>query len=97
MDRLGGTGQRSLQLELAGLKVSPSQTLSIAHAHTSPILLRPISMLNCSLLPPGNTVQKCQNPSVWGEWTGEHTNTFPALRSAGRRRPWGNGEEKPRC
>lgn len=55
---LAGRGRprkgRSLQREPAcGLKVSPSQVLCNSSRTHQPLLLRPISILNCSLWPPG--------------------------------------------
>lgn len=96
--RAGGEGKSMISSTGAsGAEGVPWPDALIAHAHASPLLLKPISMLNCSLLLLSNNARKCQNPSVWGEWTGEHADASPALRSAGRHSPWGNVDEKLRC
>lgn len=84
-----GRGWRERKISSVRLwagKVSPAESSVTAHAHTSPLLLRPISMLNCSLWPPGQgyggvRTHQCGES---GQGTRERT---PTLCSAVRLRP----------
>ena len=86
---------RSLQREPAGgLKVSPSQVLcNGSHPH-QPLLLRPISMLNCSLWPRGQHYRGVRTHQC-GESGQGFTGTHPRPALGGRLRPRGSGDENP--
>lgn len=80
---------RSPQREpAAGLKVSPSRVLCNGSRTHQPLLLRPISMLNCSLWPPGQGV-RVSEPISAGEWTERDTERTPHPVLGRRLRPTG--------
>lgn len=95
--RLAGRGWlrkgRSPQREPAcGLKVSPSRVLCNGSRTHQPLLLRPISMLNCSLWPPGQGYGGVRTHQCGESGQGD-TGTHPHPVLGRRLRPRGSGDE----